>query len=330
MIPYLFVFAAFLTMFLVLETTVRNRVLTRAECWVLVLPLAIFAIGYAGQIGTDVKSYQRLFDIAEDFPLEPGFSALMIGAKSLGLDYFDFTRLLALVEILLLMSVVTRLRDPLFFLLFYLSSFYLNFQFNAVRNSFALLIVASLYVRLQRASLLALLSSTAIHYSSLISLALLRLSLSRRQWLAIGLVSAAGCGIALAWLKSDLLTVVDLSGYKGYLEQQYESKAVYPAVLLKLLVVWLMYRNGGKRFYLAAYAIFVVLVHAVSPVLSRLGDLVLFLMLLDFCANHRLVRHRLLAIGVTLLLVLSSLMIPWSDCQNGSDGNWCLSGDTIW
>ncbi|MEO9384710.1 EpsG family protein [Chromobacterium phragmitis] len=328
MTPYLFVFAAFMAMFLTLEATAGRRALTRTECWMLLLPLAIFAIAYAGRIGTDVENYARLFGLAEGFPLEPGFSILMIGAKAIGLDYVDFTRLLALMEMLLLLSIVTRLRDPLFFLLFYLGSFYLNFQFNAIRNSLALLIVAALYVRLPRAGLLTLLSSTAIHYSSLLSLALLRLSLSRRQKLATGLVVAAGCAIALVWLKTDWLGAAaeGLSGYTGYLEQQYESKAVYPALLLKLCVAWLMYNNGGRRFYLTAYAMLVVLIHAVSPALSRLGDLVLFLMLMDFCANHRLVRRRMLAIGVSCVLVLSSLMIPWSDCQNGGEANWCLSG----
>ncbi|MGY8626003.1 EpsG family protein [Chromobacterium violaceum] len=328
MIPYLFVFAAFIAIYVMLEAIAGHRSLSRTECWMLVLPLGIFAIAYAGRIGTDVDSYARLFDLAENFPLEPGFSILMIGAKLLGLDYVDFTRLLAVTEMLLLLSIVTRLRDPLFFLLFYLGSFYLNFQFNAIRNSLALLIVAALYVRLPRVGLLTLLVSTAIHYSSLASLALLKLSRSHRQKLAIGIVIASGCGIALLWQKTDLLGSAGegLSGYMGYLEQQYESKAIYPALLLKLLVAWLMYRNGGRRFYLVAYATLVVLIHAVSPILSRLSDLVLFLMLIDFCANHRLVRRRLLAIGVTCVLVLSSLMIPWTDCQSGGEANWCLSG----
>jgi hypothetical protein len=328
MTPYLLVFAAFLATYFVLETTAGHRAPSSAERWVLVVPLAVFAVLYAGRIGTDVESYGGLFDIAEDFPVEPGFSLLMIGAKTLGLDYVGFTKVLAVAQMLLLASVVMRLRDPLFFLLFYLGSFFLNFQFNAIRNSFALLIVAALYVRLPRPGLLTLVSSSVIHYSSLLTLALQRMSLSRRQGLAITLAGVAAGIVALIWLKPDLLgsTVADLFVYKGYLELEYEAKPVYPALLLKLLVLWLMYRNGANRFYTAAYAILVVLIHAVSPILSRLSDLVLFLAVLDFCARYRLQRLRLAAIAFTCVLVASSVMIPWSDCRTGGNDNWCLSG----
>jgi hypothetical protein len=132
--------------------------------------------------------------------------------------------------------------------------------------------------------------------------------------------------IAALWLHPELMgdQLGDAFIYKGHLEQAYESKAVYPALLVKLAVVWLFYRNGGNRFYFAAYAILVVLVHLISPILSRVCDLVLFLALLDFCMRQRLRRHRLLAIGLTLILVVSSLLIPWNDCQGGGTDNWCL------
>lgn len=324
MIPYLFVFVAFLATYFVLETTTGHRTPTRTERYVLVLPLAIFAVLYAGRIGADVESYRRLFEIAEDFPLEPGFSLLMIGAKSLGLDYVDFTRLLAVTQILLLISVVRRMRDPLFFLLFYFGSFFLNFQFNAIRNSLALLIVAALYVRISRPGLLTLLSSSVIHYSSLLTLSLQRLSLSSRQRLINSMLAVAAGIFAVIWLKPDL--VPDLFVYKGYLGQAYETKTVYPALILKLAVMWLMYRNGGNRFYMVAYTILVILIHTISPILSRVSDLILFLALLDFCTYRRLIRLRLFAIWLTCVLVLSSFMIPLRDCQTGGDDNWCLSG----
>jgi len=328
MTPYLIAFASFLVAYVALETTSGHRILGRTERCVMLLPLAVFAVIYAGRIGTDVDNYGALFDLAEEFPVEPGFSMLMIGAKSLGLDYVHFTKLLAIVQMLLLASVVTRLRDPLFFLLFYLSSFFLNFQFNAIRNSLALMIVAAVYVRIRRPGITALLSSTVIHYSSLVTLGLQRLALSRRQLLAIGLMVVSATVVAAMWLRPDLLgdQLGDLFVYKGYLEQEYESKAVYPALLIKLAVVWLCYRNGGNRFYMVAYALLVALVHLISPILSRLCDLVLFLALLDFCTHRRLERHRLLAIGLTLILVLSSLLIPWNDCQGDGKDNWCLSG----
>jgi hypothetical protein len=329
MTPYLIVFASFLALYFALETASGGRTLALTDRWVLLLPLAAFAIVYAGRIGADADSYGLLFDLAEDFPLEPGFSLLMIGAKSIGLDYIGFTEVLAVVQMLLLASIVRRLRDPLFFLLFYVSSFFLNFQFNEIRNSLALLIIAALYVRVQRPGVLALLSSSVIHYSSPFTLGLQRLAVSKRQLIAISAFAIGAGLVAALWLRPGLAgdRLDGIFIYQDYLEQEYETKAVYPALLLKLAIVWLLYRNGGNSFYLAAYAMLVVIVHLVSPVLSRVSDLVLFLTLLDFCMRQRLQRHRFVAIALTMILVLSSLLIPWNDCQNGGADNWCIAGD---
>ncbi len=328
MTPYLLAFVSFLTVYFALETTSGRPSLNFRERWILLLPLAIFAVVYAGRIGTDADQYGILFDASEDFPVEPGFSMLMSWANSVGLDYIGFTKMLAIVQMLLLASIVKRLRDPLFFLLFYLGSFFLNFHFNAIRNSLALLIVGALYVRLQRPSLVALFSSSVIHYSSVVTLGLQRLAVSKHQMLAMGVLTIIAGLFAMLWLRPELGggQFNPLLVYQGYLDRQYESKTVYPALLLKLMVVWLFYRNGGNRFYLFAFAILVLLVHLISPVVSRISDLVLFLALLDFCMRHRLRRYRLAAIGLTMFLVLSSLLIPWNDCQNGGTDNWCLSG----
>lgn len=328
MTPYLIAFASFLAIYFVLEVTTSGRKLMLGERWMLLLPLVIFSILYAGQIGTDTDQYGSLFDRSEDFPVEPGFSMLMTGAKAIGLDYIGFVKVLAVVQMLLLASIVKRLRDPLFFLLFYLSSFYLNFQFNAVRNSLALLILGMIYVQLRRPSLVALISSSVIHYSSVFTLVVQRLAIIRRQWLAIGGITIVTALFAVLWFRPDLAgdQFSALTTYQGYLGQEYESKSVYPALLLKLVIVWFFYSNGGNRFYLVAYAMFVLLVHLVSPILSRISDLVLFLALLDFCMRHPLQRYRLAAVGLTMVLVVSSLFIPWNDCLTGGADNWCLSG----
>lgn len=328
MTPYLILFTSFLSAYVGLELiTSGHRLSTRTTRLILMLPLVVFAVTYAGSIGTDTDNYGRLYGMAEDFPVEPGFSMLMIGAKSIGLDYVNFTKVLALIQMMLLASIVIRLRDPLFFLLFYLSSFFLNFQFNAIRNSLALLIFAALYVRVQRLGVLTLLASSVIHYSSMITLGFQRLAISRRPLMAISAMLLIAGIFVIVWLRPDFAGDYfgDMFVYQGYLLREYEEKSVYPALLLKLAVVWIFFRNGGNRFYLLTYLILVVLVHLISPILSRLCDLVLFLALLDVCTHQRLLRYRLVAIGLTLILMLSSLLIPWNDCQNGGVDNWCLS-----
>lgn len=318
MTPYIFLFAIFLCSYVTLEVTAGHRRPTYSERYVLLLPLAVFGILYAGRIGTDVESYKMLFQIAEDFPLEPGFALLMIAAKLIGLDYIEFTKLLATMQFLLLALIVKRLRDPLFFLFFYMSSFYLNFHFNAIRNSFALLIIAFLFVRRPRFGMVSLIVSPMIHYSSLITLSLMKISTSHRKLLMIGSIFLTG-GLAI-WAYPDLFI------YSGHLEQEHETKSVYPALLLKFLILWLVFRNGGSRFYLYSYALLVVLIHVFTPILSRLSDLVLFLAVLDFCTHHKLLRFRKISVAFTFILVVSSYMIPLNDCETGGYDNWCLSG----
>lgn len=328
MAPYLIVFGSFLAVYFRLETTANGGTLTLSERWGLLLPLMIFAGVYAGRIGTDADHYHYLFNMANEFPLEPGFSVLMIGAKKIGLHFIGFARLLAVTQIVLLALIVKRLRDPLFFLLFYISTVYVDFEFNVVRNALALLVIGVFYVRRRRAGIMALALSWPIHYSSPVTVGLQWLASRRRQILpVVGFAAAAGLFAAL-WFHptlaggrlGDLLTV-----YEGYLDQKFPSKIIYPALLLKLAVVWIFYRNGGNRFYLSIYAILVLMVHLISPILNRVCDLVLFLALLDFCMERRLGRYRLTAIALTLILVVSSLLIPWRDCQNANRANWCLS-----
>lgn len=327
MTPYLIVFSAFLVIYFTIEATSGRTGLSAGQRWLLLSPLLIFSVIYAGHIGTDADQYGIIFDAPAETSIEPGFAMLMTGAKSIGLNYIGFTRVLAIIQLILLASILKRMRDPLFFLLFYVSSFFLNFEFNAIRNSLALMIIGAIYVRLQRASVIALLSSSVIHYSSLITLGVQRLALSKHQKLAMGMVVGAAALFAGIWFNPGLLgdQFGALNVYQGYLGHEYDSKSVYPALLLKLAVVWLLYRNGGSRFYLVIYAVLVLLIHLISPIIARISDLALFLVLLDFCMRRRVQRHRSLAIGLTMLLVASALLIPWNDCQPGSIDNWCLS-----
>src|SRR5580692_7034270 len=100
MTPYVIAFASFLAIYLALEvTTIGRQLIFRDRC-ILLLPLTIFSILYAGHIGTDTDQYGTLFDMSEDFPVEPGFSMLMTGAKAIGLDYIGFLKVLVVVQML--------------------------------------------------------------------------------------------------------------------------------------------------------------------------------------------------------------------------------------
>jgi hypothetical protein len=331
MTPYVVFFSLYLTLYFALEAIAWRRAeLSRPAGCLMILPLAIFAMIYAGHISIDSINYGLIYESPQDFPVEPGFALLMVAAKHAGLSYFVFMKIFVAVQLLLLTAIVARARDPLFFMLVYFAAFYLNFQFNQVRSAMALFIIVASYLWLRRFSFFMLLPAVAIHYSAPISFGLQFLAKSRHQRMAIGLV-LAGAALMLAMfvlpqlIDSDLLKAIFV--YKDYLELEFEGKRVYPALLVKLAIVWILFRNGGSRFYLITYAILVVFIHLVSPILNRICELVLFLALTEFCIQFRL-RHnwsRLLVIGLALVLVLSSLLIPWTDCQKGGPDNWCIA-----
>jgi len=327
MIPYAILFISFLSLYFSLEIASWNRKISSMISFIPMLPLVVFAFFYAGEIGSDAENYNRLFGIAEELPQEPIFSLLLYSAKSLGLDFIEFSKLLVLSQFLLLTLIIRRLREPLLFLLFYFGCFYLNFHFNALRNSTAILLIGAVLVQFRRVGLITILISSLIHYSSLVTIALQKLSQSGRKRLAISVLVLASIMIILIWLNRNLIADIPSSNfyYSGYFQRDAVSGAIYPALLLKLVVMWLLFLNGGNRILFAAYAIFVVLIHATDPIFSRISDLILFLAVLDFCTHHQLVRKRLLTIGLTSILVLSSFMVPMRDCQSsGYDDNWCL------
>lgn len=330
--PYLIVFLSTLIFPLALESARSQFALSRGVRMVLLVPLCIFSVIYAGRIGADSTNYGEIYRNAGEYfgVIEPGFLLLMIGSNILGLDYIHYAQLIAIAELILLASIITRLRDPLFFFLIYLGAFFLNFHFNMIRNSLALLIIGAVYVRIERPGFKLMIISTLIHYSSLFLLAVQRLSISRYRIFMLCLTAIA-VGVPAYFISQPEILGDQFASflYSGYLALDLETKAIYPALLVKLAVVWLCYRNGGNSFLFITYAILVVLVHIVSPIFNRVCDLVLFLAVIDFCRFHHLKRKRHLAIILALTLIASSLLIPWNDCQDGGHDNWCLSGANL-
>ena len=176
MIPYIFVFSISLLIFFVFELILVHK--SRFD-WITILaliaPISLFNLLFAGTIGSDLPHYTYQYDFANDFILEPGFSFLMVSAKFIGFNYLLFTKLLAIIHLFLLFYIIINVKDPLIFFLFYLGLFYLNFHFNAIRNSLALLFFAAFYVRTKKLNIYSCVISTAIHYSSVITFSIHKL-----------------------------------------------------------------------------------------------------------------------------------------------------------
>ena len=281
---------------------------------------------YAGYIGTDTPTYKDIYENVDNSHIEPGFALMINAAQEIGFDYYGFAKVLAILQILLLTLILFKVKDPMFFILIYTSNFFLHYQFNAVRNGLALLIIGFIYTNISYRCIALPSSISLIHYSSLIVVGLKKLAISGSRFYKTIFIICLVSAVLLVWIYPDW-TVADsgkLASFKDYLLDTTESKVIYPALLLKLALMSLILVNKGSGFYFMAYLTLVVLIHIVSPTLSRLSDLVLFLAILEFCQFHTLKRYRMLSIAIAVLLMLGSLAIPWKDCKEGGVHNWCL------
>jgi hypothetical protein len=287
-------------------------------------PLVIFTTIFLGDIGTDVENYRKIFQNAESFPSEPGFSAIMIALKWLGISYEGFINILATVELILLALILSKLKDPLIFLLIYAGSFFLNFHFNMIRNSLALLFLGLIYAFKGRLGIFSLISSVLIHFSSIFSFGLFQLGEQRPRNKILSKIIFALLGSALLMLLffqgHDIFSRLD-----DYLNLDIEKKAIYPASILKLSLIWIFYLNGGRLIFLIFYSVLVIAAHLISPIFDRALDIILYIALLDTCLRVKIESYRTATFFISIALIVATLLIPWQDCTGITSDNWCLS-----
>lgn len=325
MIPYVFVFAFSLLLFFILEYSLyRSSKISKINIISLITPVAVFNLLFSGTIGSDLPHYTNQYQYANDFILEPSFSLLMIFTKTLGFDYLLFSKFLAIIHLVLLFFILTNIKDSLLFFIIYLSLFYLNFHFNAIRNSLALLLIGAIYVRTNKFTISTLFVTSTIHYSSVITFLIQKNSLYFNSKMRILLFIIII--LFTTYFFNDLeLIINEYFYYSAYLNRVEVTKSIYPALLLKTLLVWILYKNGCSIYYLIAYAVLVGIVHFVTPDANRLCDIVLFLSVIETLSSNMMIKFRSTAIVICVLLVFSSLLIPFNDCNDNSIDNWCIN-----
>ncbi len=333
MIPYALLYSSFVFSFSLMEYASGAKKPKASKIYLTLLPIYIFSILYAGYIGTDAKNYNFLYLNAYENWLEPGYSFLMILSQELGLSFRAFSVTISIFQLILLSLIVNRLKDPLIFIFLYFSMFYLNFHFNALRNSVSLLILGVLYVRFGKSGFISLILSILFHYSAIFAVFLQKISLFRRTLVSTFIILILFAAFSLAWLYPAMLDAILPKNlfYRAYLDLVYPSKNFYPSLLIKLVIVFILLKNYGNRILSISFALLTFAVHAYSPILSRLGDIVLFLIILDACYKFHITRFRRTVILTTYIVMLSSFLIPLNDCKSKGIGNWCIpSTDSAW
>jgi len=319
MIPYIILYSLFIIFYLITKNNIFFRYSRKHMILICLIPLTIFSLLYSGHIGTDLSSYNDEYNLNKESTLEPGFVILINFANKLGLNYITFTKILAIIQILLLYKISLKLNEYDFFILFYFSNFYLNFNFNIIRNSLALLILGATYVNSLKPRYITYILAISIHFSSIFVILLELLTNLKIKSKIITILLL----IIFVYLFNHM-GYINSNFYLNYLGKTVFTKNFYPALLIKFTIASLIFMNGGNGLYFTIYFILVVLVHLLDPIISRFSDIVLFMYIINYLRYNCLCKYYKFIVILTFILMISSFLIPLNDFYNNDGKFWYI------
>jgi hypothetical protein len=147
-------------------------------CLMIEVVLGIIA-SIRGYVGTDTFAYHTQFEVISRFNtldentlrIEPAFIAIARFIELFGGDSFGYVLSIGVLQTCLLMFILRRLERPSLFLVFYIATFYISFQFNILREGTSLLLIAIslIWIKADESKFFfTLLASIFFHYSSLL------------------------------------------------------------------------------------------------------------------------------------------------------------------
>ncbi|MBH0038958.1 EpsG family protein [Pseudoalteromonas sp. SWN166] len=187
----IFYFFITILLFSILYLASRKKSKYQSICYFLFFAILFLLAGLRGDVGQDTYSYQLQYDSLIDLEnlflqlrnAEPVLYLIMYPYKLIFDDLFGYTGFLLVIsflQILLLSYATKNMYHRSFFLAVYLTIFYLQFHFNILRASFAVLFfLCSLRVmsKSSHKSIIFYILALCSHLSSLIFLPILLCSL---------------------------------------------------------------------------------------------------------------------------------------------------------
>lgn len=285
--------------------------------------LLYIGITYSGLIGTDVPTYKLAYENHDSLVFEPLFSFLMEASWSFGLDFFDFSNVVAILQVLILVYIGYSLKSPTFILTYYLIFFY-HFEFNAIRNGISILIFGLFIIEKNyKFKLIFLLMSIGFHYSAIINYVINLINKFNKKSIAyLIIITFTLFTLFSNQIISIIEGVTDLSNtYFDHLRIDVNIKSFYPVVLIKLMMVIYIFWKI-RNYSLASLAfILVLMIHSYNPLLSRIFDIILFIILLDF---FRKKSNDLIIVLFALLINFAFILNISADCSGDALQNWCI------
>jgi hypothetical protein len=269
--------------------------------------------------GTDYVNYRDIFYGTEYLvdSRDIGFYAFTILFRTAGFEFQSFLLAIALLYFLAIYVLVKKMAHPIFFVFLYLCGFYLYFQFNAMKQGIAimLMLVGISWGRSLRG--MGFLTVSALFHTSQAAVVLLHLA-QRKKFL-----------MGLAVFPVIWLTATFYSPY--YLQALIETeKVIHPVLITKgIFCVWAL-RFGGAKFWAVLVVCSVVAVEFGAVFVSRIVDALVMIVIFQLCSVSRSFTkwEKFIISIVGLFMFIGSLNIVYQDCVMGSSV-WCNYGEGI-
>lgn len=292
--------------------TIGGRSFRRLGIFLCLMIMFLFAALNPGK-GTDYPNYEMLFNNTEDLldARDIAFYVFMMAVRNAGFDFQSFLLLTALLYFASIKILTDRLAHPILFVFFYLSGFYLYFQFNAVKQGLAIFLMLVALSSAKRLGKVFFLIIAALTHTS--QAALVLLNSVRHSKFALVLMAAP-----VVWL------VVEF--YSQYaLYPIIEAKGViYPILIVKgLFCVWAL-RFGVSKFWVLAVVVSVFAVHLGAIYISRIVDALVLMVVFELGSVFRkfTIVDKIVIVVAGLSMLIGSLNIVYQDCLINSI-EWC-------
>ena len=214
-------------------------------CVTLIILLGAVA-SLRGYVGTDTYSYHLQFEqikSQDNFDetvllIEPAFFAIGKFIQFIGGNSFVYVSFIGIMQTVLVIFILTKIKNPALFLLFYIATFYLEFHFNILRASTSSLIILISLLWIKEGGprfYITLLASFLFHYAAIFVIVYVLLY---RQFLNKKYVSAILLVLLLSIAIYGIITIfydIFLIKYRYFLETDMMDERYFGmGVLLKL------------------------------------------------------------------------------------------------
>lgn len=289
----------------------------------ILLLLSYIGISYAGLIGTDVSSYKLAYERPDFIEFEPLFSFLIKASKFLGLDFFEFSSAVAILQVLILVYIGYSIKSPSFIVTYYFIFFY-HFEFNAIRNGISLLFFGLFIIsKYHKNRFIFLLISIGLHYSALLNYIINYINNFKGKFISYLIFILF---IFIYFYSNQIISIIEgfiniNNTYFDHLRMDVNFKSFYPVVVVKMLIILYIF-SMIKNYALTSLAfILFLMIHIYNPLLIRIFDIILFIILLNF---FRKKSDDLIIIAFALLVNIAFILNVSSDCNGDSLQNWCI------